>query len=118
MTQDELKALKVKDIIGMDEFRAEMDRQITLENEMYDKFCREAALQKKRVKRTAVDRLREREVYNMEMMVQLFEAVLSKSLVGFSAAEREYIYGIGMLCMGKVLAELKKKVEPVEEKSI
>ena len=118
MTHEELKAIKVKDILRMPEFEAEMQRQITIENEMYDSFCREAAVSHKRVKRTVVDSLREREVFNTSTMIDLFEAVLNKALVGFSSAERQYIYGIGMLAFGKVLAKLKEQVEPAKEVSI
>ena len=120
MTKDELNALKVADIIKMPEFEKEMERQIAIENDSYDKACREAALQKKRLKRTPVDSLRERDVFNKDMMMQLFEAVLNKALVGFSSAERQYIYGIGMLCFGKVLGDLRKQVktEPAKEVSI
>ena len=120
MTKEELNAIKVKDIIRMPEFEAEMQRQIEIENDSYDKACREAAISHRRLKRTPVDTLRERDVFHKDMMMQLFEAVLNKALVGFSANERQYIYGIGMLCFGKVLAELRKQVEdkPAKEVSI
>lgn len=111
MTKEELQGLKVKDIIVMPEFQTEMEKQIKIENDSYDDACREAALQKRRLRRTPVDSLREKDVYHAEMMCTLFEAVLNKSLVGFSANERQYIYGIGMLCMGKVLATLKEGIK-------
>lgn len=116
MTQEELNALKVIDIIRMPEFKNEMDRQIGIEDDTYDKFCRQAAVEHKRVKRTVVDTLRERDVFHTDSMMELFEAVLNKSLIGFSSREREYIYGLGMLCFGKVLGELKKQVKPEPDK--
>jgi hypothetical protein len=115
MTQEELKALKVRDILTMPEFKEEMARQISIEEESLKKASIEAVSNGCRLQRTPVDRLREREVYNADTMCRLFEAVLNKSLLGFSSAERQYIYGIGMLCFGRILAKLREGAEKKDE---
>ena len=109
MKDEEIKKLTVRDVIAMDMFREEMEVQVRIENESHSKAIREAAAKGLVLKRTPLDSLREKNVLDADTMVQKFSAVVDKSLIGFSANERQYIYGIGMLCFGRVLSRLKEK---------
>lgn len=103
MTDTEINKLTVSDVLDMAVFHEEMQRQVEIEQ---DTHTRE--LQFGRLKRTPLDSIRERGAFDGDTMVQLFAAVIDKSLVGFSSAERQYIYGVGMLCFGRVLNRLRE----------
>lgn len=116
MTEEDLKQLKVSDVIAMPEFTKEMDRQIHLEQESIATARREAAIKGKRLQRTPVDSLMEKGIFYPEKMVELYSKVVEKALIGFSSMERQYIYGIGYICFGRVLVLLKERVKESEEK--
>lgn len=104
MKDEEIKKLKVRDVIAMPEFKEEMERQVAIEEKTHT-----AAIANMRLKRTPLDSLRERGVFNAETLVQLYPAILDKSLLGYSAMEREYISHMGLVCFGRVLARLREK---------
>lgn len=106
MTKEELEKLKVKDVLRMSDFLEEMKRQVEIEEDSHTK-----ALLHGKLKRTPLDSLREKKVFNTERMTDLFEGVLNKSLLGFSAAERDYIYMLGMLAFKRVMVKLKKEID-------
>ena len=109
MKDEEIKKLKVKDIIRMEEFAKEMSRQISIEEGSREEALGEARLRKARLQRTPVDSLIEKGVFNTDRMVDAFEKELEKALIGFSSMERQYIHGVGMVCFGRVLAKLKEE---------
>lgn len=111
MTEKELNELKVADIISMPEFREEVDRQLTIEQDAYSKAVMDAKDKGCTLKRFPMLNLRDKGVLNADKMVELYEGVLNKSLVGFSMGEREYIYGVGIVAFGRVLARLKEKIQ-------
>ena len=110
MTKEELAKLTVKDIIRMDAFRVELERQIKLEEDTHTD-----ALRMGRLKRTPLDSLRDKGVFNADRMADLFESVLNKSLLGFGANERQYIHNLGMLAFARVMTKLQKEAEPEEK---
>ena len=110
MTQEELSQLKVKDVLRMDAFKEELRRQIALEEDSHTE-----ALKKGRLKRTPLDSLRDKGVFNADKMVDLFENILNKSLVGFGANERQYIHSLGMLAFARVMVSLQKEAKPKEK---
>lgn len=103
MKEEDIKKLKVSEVLAMPEFREQMARQIEIEEDAHTKAIRQG-----RLNRMPIDRLRDRGVFNADTMVQLYTAVVGKSLVGFSADEREYISRIGLVCFGRVLNGLKE----------
>ena len=103
MKEEEIKQLKVRDVVAMPEFLEEMERQVEVEQD-----SQTAAIKSGRYMRTPLDRLRERGVFTGEKLVQLYEAVLGKTLIGYSASEREYISRMGLVCFGRVLARLRE----------
>lgn len=103
MKDEEIKKLKMRDIIAMPEFREEMARQVAIEEDSHT-----ANIAGMRLKRTPLDSLRERGVFNATKLVQLYKAILDKSLLGFSSNERSYIDRMGLVCLGRVLARLRE----------
>ena len=106
MKQEELEKLKVKDVIAMPDFIEELKRQVDLEESSNTE-----ALKKGRLKRTPLDSLRDKGVFNAEKLAQLFESILKKTLLGFGANERQYIYSLCMLAFSRVMVKLQKGVE-------
>lgn len=104
MKDEEIKKLTVRDVVTMQEFKEEMERQVAIEEDSHT-----ANIAGMRLKRTPLDSLRERGTFEAETLVQLFTAILSKSLLGFSANERDYIYRMGLVCFGRVLVRLREK---------
>lgn len=103
MKEEEIKKLTVRDVVTMPEFQEEMERQVAIEED-----CHTANIAGMRLNRTPLDSLRERGVFKAETLVQLYKAILNNSLLGFSANEREYIYRMGLVCFGRVLARLRE----------
>lgn len=106
MTREELNNLTVRDVLEMEEYRREMDVQLRLEENAHTE-----ALRRGRLKRTPLDSLRERKVFNTDDMLRLVQAEIEKSLLGFSSMERQYIHNIGMVVFGRVLNRLMKDTE-------
>lgn len=105
MTEKELKALRVKDVIDMPLFKEQMAVQVRIEEKTQTE-----AIMYGNMLRTPLDALREKGLFCAERMVELFAAVVNKSLIGFSSSERQYIYGVGMLCFGRVLQRLREQI--------
>lgn len=106
MTKDELSKLTVREVIEMPEFADELEAQIVLEEDSHT-----AALRKGRLKRTPLDSLRDRKVFNVPHLKAAFMAVLDKSLVGYSSMERQYIHSLGMVAFARVMVKLQKRCE-------
>ena len=102
MKDEEIKKLTVRDVVTMPEFKEEMERQVTIEEDSHT-----ANIAGMRLKRTPLDSLRERGSFKADTLVQLFTAILNKSLLGYSANERDYIYRMGLVCFGRVLVRLR-----------
>lgn len=111
MTKEELVQMKVRDVIRMPEFREELERQLQMEQDDHTKAVLRAASSGRRLKRTPLDGLRDRGVFDAEHLVVYFEHILDKSLVGFGASEREYIRGLGMIVFGRLMKRMQKDAE-------
>lgn len=91
----ELKDMTVRDVIMQPGFVRYLDEVIKGEASNYRTAELQALVTGRRLQRTAYDSLTERNVMEGARMVDLYGAVLDKSLVGFSAEERRYIEMIG-----------------------
>ena len=109
MDKKELKELKVRDVLLMDEFMEHLSQVMDMELAAQEKAGYNASKQGARINRTPLDRLRERKVWEPEQMVEYFGSVLNKSLIGFSAAEREYIYLVGMAAFKRTMQKLQEQ---------
>lgn len=110
MKEEELKGLTLGEVIHMDEFRKEMEWQVSVEERTQTK-----AIQQGYVNRTPLDSLRAKGVFNADKLIELYEAILNKSLLGFSSTERQYIERIALVVLGRVLKSLR---DPAEEKDL
>lgn len=99
--------MTVMELTETDVFRKHV-RQL-LENEMdsHQRAAERAVAMKMRLQRTPIDRMMEKGVMDEDRMIELFRAVLNKSLIGFSAEERAYIYLLGYQAGTRATMELK-----------
>lgn len=102
-----LKELTVRDVLLMDEFRVQMSQ--VMDGEVFNqrKALEAAKAQGCTINRTPLDRLRDRGVWEPETMIEYFGSVLNKSLIGFSATERQYIYLVGMAAFKRTMQKLQ-----------
>ena len=105
----ELKEMTVRDVLMLDEFKRQMLQVMDGEMAAQEKAAYNASKQGARISRTPQDRLRERKVWEPDLMVEYFGSVLNKSLIGFSAAEREYIYLVGMEAFRRTMKKLQEQ---------
>ena len=110
MKEEELKGLTLGEVIHMNEFRKEMEWQVSVEERTQTK-----AIKQGYVNRTSLDILRAKGVFNADKLIELYEAILNKSLLGFSSTERQYIERIALVVLGRVLKSLR---DPAEEKDL
>lgn len=110
MKESELKKLTLGEVIHMEEFRKEMEWQVSVEQNAQTK-----AIEKGYYRRTPLDSLRKKGVLNADKLIELYEAILHKSLLGFSSAERRYIESIALVVLGRTLESLR---DPAEEKDL
>ena len=103
MKEEELKKMTVKEVIELPEFLEEMKVQVKIEQDTHTE-----EIARGRLRRTPLDAIRERGVLYADKMVELFASVVAKTLEGYSSSERQYIYGVGMLCFGRVLNRLRE----------
>lgn len=109
MKEKDYKTMTLGEIIQMPEFEKEMERQVKMELDSYKELCQEAVQKKMRVKRFPLMTLLDKDVFHADKMVELYAMSVDKKLVGFSSAERQYIEGIGLVVLGRVLEKLKKE---------
>lgn len=103
MKEEELKKMTVKEVIELPEFLEEMKVQVKIEQDTHTE-----EIARGRLRRTPLDAIREKGVLCAEKMVELFASVVAKTLEDYSSSERQYIYGVGMLCFGRVLNRLRE----------
>ena len=110
MKEEELKGLTLGEVIHMDEFRKEMEWQVSVEERTQTK-----AIQQGYINRTPLDSLRAKGVFNADKLIELYHQILQKTLIGFSSTERQYIERIALVVLGRVLKSLR---DPAEGKDL
>ena len=100
-----IEQMTVKDVITSDVFREEVQRQMGIE----ERTQTDAIARLGRLNRTPLDRLRERDDFRVDRIIELYAALISKTLLGYSSAERTYINNICMLAMRRTLQRLEGK---------
>ena len=103
----ELKEMKVADVLQSEEFAQEMESEMEWRQDLQTRAIGKFGM----IRRTPLDRLRERGVYKPELMVQMYGLVLQKRLWDFSRAEREYIVSIGKAAYIRTIERMKGKEE-------
>ena len=101
--------MTVADVIGRDEFLEVMREQISLELGVREKAMQKARALKMRLQRNVIDSLLDKEVMDAETMRELWQALICKTLVGFSAAERNYIDLIGLTAYKRLVIRINER---------
>ena len=104
-----LGKMTVWEFLDSEEFRTELGKVIDHETEYHDRMMRVAFTKKLRLQRNPINRLRERQVFNVEDMTAAYKLIIAKHLEGFSATERDYIKRVCMSAYGEVVARQKKR---------
>ena len=99
----------VEQLLDSEDYRRELEQQISMESSHHDKMSREAFVKGLRLQRAPIARIREREVFNAQDMVELYKRIICKQLNGFSSAEREYIKNVCMVAYWRTLEKRKRK---------
>lgn len=100
-----LKEMKVADVLMTEEYAKEMKMEMEWRQDLQTRAIGKFGA----VRRTPLDRLRERGVYNPELMVQMYGLILQKRLDGFARMERDYIEDIGRRAYVRTIEVLKRK---------
>lgn len=102
-----VKELKVADIVMMPEFESNLKNVL---NELIDVRTKQKESAQKtgrRLKRTMIDWLIEEKV-DADLMLGIFNHLICKTAVGFSASQRQFLMAIGMEAYRQTLIPLLK----------
>lgn len=105
----DLSKMTVEQLLDSEEYRKELQVQITNEQEHHNRMMREAFMRGLRLQRNPINSLRERDVFNVEDMVAAYKQIIAKFLEGFSSAERDYIKRVCMMAYWRVVEKHKKQ---------
>lgn len=100
--------MTVGDIIRLPEFMEKLKYVIDGEVSNQRKAMTEAVTRGMRLQRTPLDSLRERCVLEAEKIAELWEAIICKRLIGFSAGERNYIDLLGLTAYKRTVIKLRE----------
>ena len=99
--------LKVADIVAMPEFESNLKTVLNELIEVHTKQKESAQKIGRRLKRTMIDWLIEEKV-DADLMLGIFNHLISKTAVGFSASQRQFLMAIGMEAYRQTLIPLLK----------
>lgn len=102
----ELQEMSFLDVLQLNIFEDEVKKQIAMEVALYDEVS-----QKGKLKRMAMDRLRERDMFNSADMTVAYYHIMHKEATGFSAAERTYIKDVCAMAYQRTIKRLKEESE-------
>ena len=97
--------MKVADVLMTEEFAQEMESEMEWRQDLQTRAIGKFGM----IRRTPLDRLRERGVFKPELMVQMYGLVLQKRLGDFSRAEREYIVSIGKAAYIRTIERMRER---------
>ena len=98
-----LQTMTVGEMIDSEAFRKELALQIALETKHHDEMAREAFARGLRLQRAPIARLRERELFDVDNIIDIYKRIVCKQLNCFSAAERDYIRRLCMAAYSRVI---------------
>ena len=101
----DLKEMKVADVLMTEEYAKEMKMEMEWRQDLQTRAIGKFGM----TGRTVLDRLRERGVYNPELMAKMYGLILQKRLDGFPRMERDYIEDIGRRAYVRTIEVLKRK---------
>ena len=106
-----VKDMKVADVIKSEQFAQQVMNEVVYREDLQTRAIAKFGA----LKRTPLDRLRQRGVFN-EKLVGLYEQVLSGTLLGYSRAERDYIKDMGRAAYQRTLQNMMEKEKEEERK--
>lgn len=102
-----VKELKVADIVAMPEFESNLKNCLNQLIEVRNKQKETAYKTGRRLKRTMIDWLIEEKI-DAGLMLGIFNHLICKTAVGFSASQRQFLMAIGMEAYRQTLIPLLK----------
>ena len=96
--------LKVADIIAMPEFESNLKNCL---NQLIEVRTKQKKMAGYRLKRTMIDWLIEKNI-DAYMMLGIFNHLICKTAVGFSASQRQFLMAVGMEAYRQTLIPLLK----------
>lgn len=102
-----MKELKVADIVAMPEFESNLKNCLNQLIEIRNKQKETAYKTGRRLKRTMIDWLIEEKI-DADLMLRIFNHLICKTAVGFSASQRQFLMAIGMEAYRQTLIPLLK----------
>lgn len=105
----DLSSMTIEQLLDSEQFERELIQQIEIEAGHHDKMAREAFKSGMRLQRAPITTLREKGVFDAENIRDIYKRIICKTLVGFSASEREYIKNLCMVAYWRTIEKNKKR---------
>lgn len=105
----DLSKAAIEQLLDSEMFERELIRQIDMETQHHDEMARQAFASGLRLQRAPITTLREKGIFDAENIRDIYKRIVCKTLVGFSAAEREYIKNLCMMAYWRVVEACKKQ---------
>lgn len=98
----ELKDMTFLEVLQLNIFEQELKKQIAMEIALYDEVSAKGKL-----KRMAMDCLRERDMFNAKAMTEAYYHIMHKEAQGYSANERKYIQDVCAMAYQRTIKRLQ-----------
>ena len=105
----DVQHMTIEQLLDSEQFERELIQQIEMEAGHHDKMAQQAFKAGLRLQRAPITRLREQGVFDAENIRDIYKRIICKTLVGFSAAEREYIKNLCMVAYWRTIEKAKKQ---------
>lgn len=102
----ELEQMTFLDVLQLGEFEEELKKQLAMEYGLYEEVS-----SKGKLKRMAMDRLRERGLFNANDMTVAYYHIMHKEADGYSASERQYIKDVCAMAYQRTIKRIKAENE-------
>ena len=99
MTQEEISKLRISDVLEMPAFNKHLSKVL-------NELCKFHTKHKSELKRSAYNRLDEKNLLSIRSIKELYTEVLRKNLRNFSSTERRFIAAIGDEAFNRTMQEL------------
>lgn len=100
----ELKDMSFLDVLQLNIFKEELQKQIEIEEKAYNDVSKCGKL-----KRMPMDSIKERGEFNTHKLTSAYYHIAHKEATGYSANERKYIKDICTLAYARTIKRLEKK---------
>ena len=105
----DIRTMTIEQLLDSEQYERELIQQIEIETKHHDKMAREAFASGLRLQRAPIQTLREKGVFDAENVRDIYKRIVCKTLVGFSAAEREYIKNVCLMAYWRTIEKNRKK---------